>query len=74
MTNIQKHTIVGGKNEDINLLQFQKLKNFPENTQKPKIQKIKKSCKDSSNEKYFENKLQEQLENTKNDIFKNFKN
>ena len=54
---VLKQNIVRIKIWRISSSKILKAQNFPENTQKPKIQKIKKSCKDSSNEKYFENKL-----------------
>ena len=43
------------------------------NIQKPKIKKIKMSCKEASNKKSSEKKLQLELKNIKNDIFENYK-
>ena len=59
MKNIRKQTIAKIKEIlRVLFLKFQKLKNYPKNTQKPKSQKIKKSCKETSNEKCPENKLE----------------
>merc|ERR1712059_190927 len=50
-----------------NFQKYQKLKDYHKNTQKPKIKKnIKKSCKEASNKKRSENKLQLAFKNIKN--------
>ena len=52
---------------------IQKHKYNPQNTQKPKFKQIKKLCREASNEKKIRKQMVE-LKNSKNDIFKNFKN
>ena len=52
---------------------LKKLNNDQENTQKPKIQTSQKVINLASNKKSSESKLQLELKNINNDIFKNFK-
>ena len=53
-------------------LKISKTQNDPKNTQKPKIQKIQKDVQGSLKSKKFRKKLQLELKNIKNDIFKMF--
>ena len=46
----------------------------PKTPKNKKFKRFKMSCKEASNQKSSENKLQSELKNIKNDIFGNFKN
>ena len=49
-------TVIIEKCWEWHVLSFQKPKNYPQNTQKPKIKQLKKAYKEASNEKSSENR------------------
>ena len=57
-------------------MEFSKFQNSnitPKTPKSQKLKNIKKSCKEASNKKNLEKKLQLELKNIKNEFFENFK-